>query len=602
MPASVARIPLPIEPILPPALRQWSRQLEPALYRLLVPAEVASGLDLARSSGAGAHFARRFLETLDIRFALDEDDLARFPVTGAAVIVANHPYGIVEGLILMALLDRVRPDYKLLANSMLAGVAEVQDRMILVNPFDAPEASAQNRAPLRQCLKLLGSGGLLAVFPAGEVAHLDWRERSVTDGPWKPAAARLALRAECPAVPLFFDGANSVPFQMAGAVHPGFRTIGLAREFHKLRGKTVRLRVGNPIPHSVLGGCGSAELATAYLRSRTFLLANRSVPANLPPVECVARTGVCPVAPAAEERLLSEEVAALPRECELTGNGEFSVLLAPARAIPRLLGEIGRAREMAFRAAGEGSGKGADLDRFDAYYLHLVLWSKADRRLAGAYRLAITTDVLPRFGTGGLYTSTLFRFKPGFFERIGPAVELGRSFVVAEYQRNYSALLLLWKGITRVAQRRPEAAVLFGAVSISREYRAASRGLIATYLAGRESHRLAQMVQPRRRFRDPMMRNRQIQSLAALSTGIDDLSTSIADIEQDGKGVPVLIRQYLKAGGKLLGFNVDPDFSDTLDALIMADLRTAPQALLDRCMGRAEAEAFREFHRGARIA
>jgi putative hemolysin len=597
MPVSVSRIPLPLAPILPPALRPWTRQLEPALYRLLVPAEVSTGLDRARSSGAGAHFARRFLQLLDIRFAVDDGDLARFPSTGPAVVVANHPYGIVEGLILMALLDGVRPDYKLVANSLLAGVSEVRGQTILVNPFDAPEASAQNRAPLRECMEWLSAGSLLVVFPAGEVAHLDWRERAVTDGPWKPAAARLALRAACPVVPVFFDGGNSVSFQVAGAMHPGLRTIGLAREFHKLRGKTVRLRVGNPIPHASLAGSGSPELATAYLRSRTFLLANRCASARLPSVKCAERTRACPVAPPAEERLLSEEVAALPGDCELTGNDEFAVYLAPARAIPRLLGEIGRARELAFRAAGEGSGKRADLDRFDAYYQHLVLWSKADRRLAGAYRLAITTDVLPRFGTGGLYTGTLFRFKPGFFERIGPAVELGRSFVVADYQKNYSALLLLWKGITRVVQRRPEAPVLFGAVSISRDYRAASRGLMVSYLADRESHRLAQLVQPRRRFRDPMLRNPQIKRLAALFTGIEDLSTSIADIEDDGKGVPVLIRQYLKAGGKLLGFNVDPDFSDTLDALIVADLRTASQAMLERCMGRAEARAFREFHR-----
>jgi putative hemolysin len=295
-------------------------------------------------------------------------------------------------------------------------------------------------------------------------------------------------------------------------------------------------------------------------------------------------------------------VAALPPECELTGNAGFAVYLASARAIPRLLGEIGRSREAAFRAAGEGTGQHADLDRFDDYYQHLVLWSKADRRLAGAYRLAITTDVIPRFGAGGLYTSTLFRFKPGFFERIGPAVELGRSFVVPEYQKNYSALLLLWKGITRVAQRRPEAPVLFGAVSISPDYRAASRGLMVNYLADHASHRLAQLVQPRRRFRDPALRSPQIKRLAALTSGIEDLSTAIADIEDDGKGVPVLIRQYLKAGGKLLGFNVDPDFSGTLDALIMADLRTASQAMLERCMGRAEASAFREFHRDARIA
>lgn len=170
--------------------------------------------------------------------------------------------------------------------------------------------------------------------------------------------------------------------------------------------------------------------------------------------------------PPGDEPLLAEEVAALPAECKLAANGAFALYLAPAAAIPRLLKEIGRCREVSFWAVGEGTGHATDLDRFDSYYQHLFVWSKIDSRLAGAYRLAVTTDVLSKFGIGGLFTSTLFRFHARFFERIGPAVELGRSFVVPEYQKNYVPLLLLW-GITRVVQRRPKAPVLFGAVSIS---------------------------------------------------------------------------------------------------------------------------------------
>ena len=250
------------------------------------------------------------------------------------------------------------------------------------------------------------------------------------------------------------------------------------------------------------------------------------------------------------------------------------------------------AAALAFRTAGEGTGKETDLDRFDQHYQHLFLWSKNDRRLAGAYRLAVTSDVLPRFGPGGLYTNTLFRFKPPFFERLGPAVELGRSFVLPDYQKNYAPLFLLWKGIIQFVRRRPEAPVLFGAVSISQEYRDASRCLIATYLSDRASHELARLVSPRRTFRDRYRRDPQIKHFASLAANIEDLSLSISDIEDDGKGVPVLIRQYLNMGGRLLGFNVDPSFSHALDALILADLRNAPLALLERCMGRADDKAF----------
>jgi putative hemolysin len=572
-------------------LRSWAEPLTPAFQKLLIPNEVIDSFENARRSGSGARFAGRLLESLDIRFRVDEGDLERIPVRGPAMIVANHPYGIVEGLILMALLDRVRQDLKILANSLLGGIPEVREQMILVNPFQTPAAQNENRAPLRAALDWLADGGLLAVFPAGEVAHLDWKEQSVTDPQWKTSAARLALHTRCAVVPAFFEGGNSIRFQLAGILHPGLRTMALAREFGRMRGRTVRVRIGSPIRHGMLAGYRNAEQATAYMRSRTFFLSNRSEPAHAP-FSPVATPRVRTIAPPGAERLLSGEVAALPAECELAGDRNYSVYLARAPQIPRMLAEIGRCRELAFRRVGEGTGKHADLDRFDEYYRHLFLWNKTDRRLAGAYRMAATNDVLPRFGISGLYTSTLFRFDPHFFERIGPAVELGRSFVVPEYQKNYAALMLLWKGIIRAVERRPEAPLLFGAVSISPEYRAASRSLMAAYLSDRASHELAGLVAPRRKFRDRAPRNRQIKRFAAAAADIEDLSCSIADIEHDGKGVPVLIRQYLKAGGRVLGFNVDPNFSDTLDALILVDLRNAPLSLLERCMGRLEAQAF----------
>jgi len=271
----------------------------------------------------------------------------------------------------------------------------------------------------------------------------------------------------------------------------------------------------------------------------------------------------------------------------------FSVYLTHARQIPLLLKEIGRCRELAFRNVGEGTGQHLDLDRFDEYYQHLFLWNKIDHRLAGAYRLAVTSDVLPRFGITGLYTNTVCRFHPHFFERIGPAVELGRSFVMPDYQKNYGAMLLLWKGIAQTVQRRPEAPVLFGAVSVSPHYSAVSRSLITAYLSNRATHELGRLVAPRRNFRHRALRSSQVRQFASIVGDIEDLSVSISDIEEDNKGIPVLMRQYLKAGGRVLGFNVDPSFSNTLDALMLADLRLAPLALLERCMGRKEARAFR---------
>jgi len=587
-----APVPLDLTQILPPPLRPWSRQLEPVLYRLFVPEEVSSGLRHARSAGTGAQFVRSLLEYLDIRFQQEPADLARIPVTGPAVVVANHPFGIAEGLLLAVVLDRIRPDWKILTNSVLSGITEMREYLMPVNPFETAEAGVQNRVPLRRSIEWLKGGGILAIFPAGEVAHMDWKQHSVTDPRWKNTAARLALRAGCPVVPIFIEGANSLYFQAAGVLHPVLRTVSLVRELAGLSGKTLRFRVGTPVSGAIMRSCPDAASVTAYLRSRTLLLAHRSDPAPIRPIRLARLRMPQTIAAAQSKQHLVEEVAGLPAENELARQGDLSVYIAAAQQIPCLLQEIGRCREVTFREAGEGTGKPADLDSFDRYYQHLFLWDRPAGCLAGAYRLAVTTDVLPRFGVKGLYTSTLFHFQARFFQGLGPAFELGRSFVRKEYQKDFAPLLLLWKGITRMVLRRPGAPVLFGAVSISREYRAASRGLIAAFLSGRTLHPLAEFVAPRRRFRDPSLRDPQVRQLAAMAEGIEDLSPAIADIEQDGKGIPVLIRQYLKTGGRLLGLSVDPHFSHTLDALILADLRSAPPPLLERCMGRREAAQF----------
>jgi putative hemolysin len=593
MSPSVDRVRLDVRPILPPSLRQWSQQLEPTLYRLFVPSEVDSGLRRARHAGKGAQFARSLLSSLDISFAWDDAEAKRIPADGPAVIVANHPYGIAEGLIMAVLLDSVRPDWKILTNAQLAGVREFSDHMLPVDPFGSPEAAVQNRVPLRRSIEWLERGGTLAAFPAGEVSHLDWIQRRVADPEWKSTAARLALRARCPVIPIYFDGANSLVFHLAGVLHPSLRTVGLAKELAKLSGKAIRLRVGSPIPSSALLGFPDAASATQYLRSRTMLLSHRPaavVPA--PPALPHARKRPVAIAPPEPERLLSEEVTALPAESEIARQGDLSVRIAEAAQIPCLLREIGRCRELTFRKIGEGTGKALDLDSFDRYYRHLILWDAGASRLAGAYRLAVTTDLLPRFGADGLYTSTLFRFHRQFFEKLGPAVELGRSFITAPYQKDFAPLLLLWKGIMRLVARRPEAPLLFGAVSISRDYSAASRGLIADYLSLKHQHPLAPLVAPRRRLNNPAARAPHLRELAAATKTVEELSVAIAEVEGDTKGVPILLRQYLKTGGRLLGLSVDPRFSHTLDALILTDLRQAPAALLERCLGKTEARAF----------
>jgi putative hemolysin len=268
----------------------------------------------------------------------------------------------------------------------------------------------------------------------------------------------------------------------------------------------------------------------------------------------------------------------LPPNRKLCENGDLSVWLGSAAELPHVLREIGRLREIAFRGAGEGTGHSRDLDRFDPHYLHLFLWNEATREVAGAYRLAATPDILPWLGPAGLYTSTLFRFDPRFFERLGPAIELGRSFVRPEYQKQYAPLLLLWKGIGRYAASRPKCAMLFGAASISDAYRPESRDLIVRMLQQHTIEELAPLVFPRNPYCAPAVR---------VPTEWDQLSKVIADLESDGKGVPILIKQYMRSGGKVLGFNVDRAFSNSLDALVVVNLREAAPALKARLQNAA---------------
>jgi len=291
--------------------------------------------------------------------------------------------------------------------------------------------------------------------------------------------------------------------------------------------------------------------------------------------------------------LLESELSQLPEHRLLAENSEFAVYLAKANEIPFTLREVGRAREVTFRQAGEGTGKSLDLDRFDEYYWHLLLWHKKDHELAGAYRAGYTDEILPLYAISGLYTSTLFRYDDSVFEELGPALELGRSFVTPQYQRHYAPLLLLWKGIARLITMRPEVPVLFGAVSISNDYSPISRELIFSFFEERmQEEKLARLIEARRPFRPLPLRRRVCPETCRNLRDPEDLSRQIHDFESDGKGLPVLLRQYVKIGGKLMAFNVDRKFSNVLDGLVVVDLRKTEPEMLERYMGREAAARF----------
>lgn len=540
------------------------------------------------------------LAAMRIEVRLNPADQGRVPASGPVVVVANHPYGVVDGAILTLVLNRVRPDVKVLTNLLLGDVPELQRHCIFVDPFQTDRSVEANRRALRQALGWLERGGMLAIFPAGEVSHWQMPAAQVADPVWNDTAVRLIRRTRAHALPVYFCGQNSVGFQLLGMIHPKLRTMFLLQEFLQQEGKTIEVRVGRSVSAEALAAVPDDREAIEYLRWRTYLLARRSKRETSWPValrsKIVAKIQQAVAAPMDPE-ILAAEISALPPDRCLTENSEFAIYLGSAPDIPQLLLEVGRLREVTFRAAGEGTGKSRDLDAFDDYYWHILLWNKIKGELVGAYRAGNTSEILRQHGMDGLYTSTLFRYDKKLFEKLGPALELGRSFVRPEYQRQYAPLLLLWKGIARLIAIHPEIPVLFGAVSISNEYTPASREMIYRFFEARmQQDDLAGLVQPRHPFREGILRRWNCRSMGRALRDLEELSEPITDVEADGKGLPILLRQYAKIGGKLLGFNVDRKFSSVLDGLIVVDLRQTDAAVLERYMGRREAARFRQLH------
>ena len=511
----------------------------------------------ASPDAAGVSFESRALGSLDVSFDA-VCPWGTIPERGPLIVAANHPTGALDGLVVTELVRRTRTDVRVLANHLLARIPELRQSCFFVDPFGGAAAAARSRAGLRSAHLWLRDGGTLIVFPAGEVAAGE-------EPQWHEALGRLALATRALVLPVFLEGRNSPLFHAAGRIHPLLRTALLGRELLNKRGSKIRVFVGRPLSASDLSGAKTPAAVTALVR------------------EAVDQLRIAaPVDPA----LLAHDVDSLPEEMRLLSSGQLTVCCAPSSLLPNVLQEIGRLREVTFRAVGEGTGRSRDLDRFDAYYEHLFVWNRTSREIVGAYRVGRTDRIFASHGLAGLYTRTLFRYDEQLLQRMGPALELGRAFVRAEYQRSYTALLLLWKGIGRVLATAPEYRVLFGPVSISSRYRDMSQQLLRAFLA--QNHlegRLGGLVDA---VNPPPALPAPPRGAAAVSD-VCELETLIKRL--DGRGVPVLLRQYLRLNATLLGFNVDPAFGDALDALMMVDVRRMPAELRRRYLGHTAEQA-----------
>jgi putative hemolysin len=519
------------------------------------------------------------------------------PPNGPAVVVANHPFGGLEGVLLASILCSVRPDVRILANYFLGRIPELRPLLFMVDPFGNKSSVNKNRMALKKAIRWVKDGGLLMVFPAGEVSHFRWKTKKIEDPDWEKTVARVIRWTQAKVVPVYFRGRNSLTFQAAGLIHPLLRTLMLPREMLKKQNERTHLKIGSPIPYRKIAAITRDADLTAYLRFRTYLLGNAfdRTPGflNTPVIKRTARKTLEPIVMPKATTILIKEIDGLSDEQCLSINGNLQVFMARANQIPNILEEIGRLREETFRQVGEGTGKSIDLDRFDYYYRHLFVWNSETDEVVGAYRLAPSDEVVKKFGKEGFYTYTLFKYQTRLLSQIGPALEMSRSFIRSEYQRSYTPLLLLWKGIGQFVVRYPRYRILFGAVSITDEYRSYSRRLMATFLKSNSYLQdLSKLVTPRKPYRQKAIPELSTHKAESWPEDIDELSAWISDIETDGKGVPILLKQYLKLGGKLLSFNIDPAFGNVLDGLIMVDLTDTDPKLLKRYM---EPEGFATF-------
>jgi putative hemolysin len=482
-----------------------------------------------------------------------------------------------------------------MANYLLGSVPQLQPLLIQVDPFGGQHSARRNVAPLRDSLRWLQQGGVLVVFPAGEVSHLQLRSRGIVDSAWDEGLARIVRRSGAAVLPIFFGGSNGPLFHLAGLLHPRLRTALLPHALLDKRQQAIDMRIGSSIPAERLLHRSDRELID-YLRFRTYLLGRRAKSAGSRPP---GKKAPEPILPPQDPAILRAEIVRLPADRLLAESGHLAVLQAEAREIPWLLLEVGRLREITFRGVGEGTGRALDLDRFDEHYTHLVLWNRQTAEVVGAYRMGRTDVILERFGADGLYTSTLFDYQPELPAKLGPALEMGRSFVRPEYQKSYTPLLLLWKGIGAFVARHPHYRTLFGPVSISNEYTPLSRQLMADALSRSCTiPELAHLVRGKNPLRLKPMRLKGCRRPASgtLANDLEEMAELVADLEPDGKGLPVLLRHYLGLGGKILAFNVDAQFSDVLDGLVLVDLLHTEPKTLARYLGKDGAEKFQTWH------
>ncbi len=524
-------------------------------------------------------FIDALLQELEIDIECPSADLSKIPEKGPAIITCNHPLGGIDGLAVIKVISEVRPDFKIMANFLLSSVKPLNEFFISVNPYENTSELKVSYKGLREAINHLKEGGVLCIFPAGGVSSYDFKTNAVRDQEWQTSALKFIKSADVPVVPVCLSGSNSLLFHVLGLINPRLRNIKLPSEILNKKDKSITVRIGGAIRQSEQNEFDNIHEFGRYLRSRTYLLGK---PISVKPFfrPRLFKKKAKEIGIAREPELIANEIKALENsDYQLYENKEYQVYWATSGMIPNLLYEIGRLREITFREVGEGTGKNIDLDEYDLYYRHLFIWDKENKALVGAYRLGMGKEILSRYGKRGFYLHSLFKLKKGFKSILEHSIELGRSFIVKEYQLKPLSLFMLWKGILYFILKNPSYRYLIGPVTISGAFSNQSKFLMTSFI--RQNFfdaQLASLVEPRKEYIPKIVpSDADLEVLEKVTKkDIKKLDKIIAEIEIGNFRVPALLKKYLGQNAKIIAFNVDPKFNDSLDGLLVMDLFNVP--------------------------
>jgi len=542
----------------------------------------------------GKDFFDSFVRERELKYIVFEEDLAKIPKTGPFILVSNHPLGAIDGILMTKILTEIRPDFKVMGNFLLEKIKPMEPFVIPVNPFEGRKELHSSANGMRETLKHLQNGGCIGIFPAGEVSNKNNEFNEIRDKKWEKPALKLIKMAKIPVVPMYFHAKNSNFFYHMAKLHPDLQTVMLPAEMMHKREKPIRIRIGKPITTKVLEEQESIDELGDFLQKKIYMLKSyyekrKSIPEilklpnlklNFPLLKEENR--VQNIIDETPKEDLQKEIDILRQNPEklLFKNGNYEVFFTSYDEIPSIMREIGRQREITFRAVGEGSNLPFDLDEYDKHYHHLFLWDDAVKKLAGAYRMGLGKEISKSHGINGFYTASLFEFDQElqpFFKKV---IEMGRAYISTEYQQKPLPLFLLWRGIVHVCLRNPDHKFLMGGVSISDKFSEFSKSLIIEFM---RSHyydsAVAQYIHPKNEFKVKLRERDKNLFFDEMESDLNKLDKVIDDLEPELR-LPVLIKKYIKQNAKVIAFNVDPNFNDAIDGLMYIRISELPESTI----------------------